>query len=359
MPRVTPRPALALSPDDRLLFVCNRFSNDVSVLDAASGEVRGRVPVLREPIAAAVSPDGSLLVVANHLHNQRADNEETGACVTVIATTTLEVVKHIPLPRGCGMLRGLAFSPDGRYVVVTHLLARYYLPPTHVDFGRINSNGLSVIDLRRLAWRNLLLLDTSGRGVGNPWAIAWTADGATIVVTHAGTHEVSLVDALALLDRRTSPARRVTVEGRGPRAVALVGSRVIVANYFSDTLAMFDLRDPELEVASITLGPGETSPERNPSLARRGEALFNDATLCFQGWQSCASCHDADARVDALNWDLLNDGTGNPKNAKSLLWAHRTPRPWRSVSGPMPRPPCAPDSATSCSRRNPSPWRPR
>jgi cytochrome c peroxidase len=29
--------------------------------------------------------------------------------------------------------------------------------------------------------------------------------------------------------------------------------------------------------------------------------------------------------VDALNWDLLNDGIGNPKNAKSLLLAHRTP----------------------------------
>jgi cytochrome c peroxidase len=53
--------------------------------------------------------------------------------------------------------------------------------------------------------------------------------------------------------------------------------------------------------------------------------LFNDATLSFQGWLSCASCHSHDARVDGLNWDLLNDGIGNPKNTKSLLWAHRTP----------------------------------
>jgi cytochrome c peroxidase len=53
--------------------------------------------------------------------------------------------------------------------------------------------------------------------------------------------------------------------------------------------------------------------------------LFNDASISFQGWQSCASCHSHDARVDGLNWDLLNDGIGNPKNTKSLLWAHRTP----------------------------------
>ena len=31
------------------------------------------------------------------------------------------------------------------------------------------------------------------------------------------------------------------------------------------------------------------------------------------------------ARVDGLNWDLLNDGIGNPKNTKSLLLAFKTP----------------------------------
>jgi cytochrome c peroxidase len=56
-----------------------------------------------------------------------------------------------------------------------------------------------------------------------------------------------------------------------------------------------------------------------------GERHFNDATLCFQGWQACSSCHSHDARVDGMNWDNLNDGIGNPKNAKSLLLAHATP----------------------------------
>ena len=27
------------------------------------------------------------------------------------------------------------------------------------------------------------------------------------------------------------------------------------------------------------------------TMLRRGEMYFNDATICFQGWQSCASCH--------------------------------------------------------------------
>jgi hypothetical protein len=29
--------------------------------------------------------------------------------------------------------------------------------------------------------------------------------------------------------------------------------------------------------------------------------------------------------VDGLNWDLLNDGIGNPKGTKSMLLSHRTP----------------------------------
>jgi cytochrome c peroxidase len=58
---------------------------------------------------------------------------------------------------------------------------------------------------------------------------------------------------------------------------------------------------------------------------RRGELYFNDARICFQNWHSCATCHPGDARVDALNWDLLNDGIGNPKNTKSMLFAFPTP----------------------------------
>jgi cytochrome c peroxidase len=83
---------------------------------------------------------------------------------------------------------------------------------------------------------------------------------------------------------------------------------------------VLDLTASHSEAQTVALGPAV-----EPTLARRGEMLFNDARLCRQEWQSCASCHDTDGRMDAYNWDLLNDGCDNPKNAKSLLYAHRTP----------------------------------
>jgi cytochrome c peroxidase len=119
--------------------------------------------------------------------------------------------------------------------------------------------------------------------------------------------------------------RRVRLSGAGPtvsgpRGLALVGSRAFVAAYFSDNLSVVDLEPPQNNVVrTVALGP---APQM--SVQRRGEMLFNDATLCLQHWQSCASCHP-DARGDALNWDLLNDGMGNPKNSRSLLLVHKTP----------------------------------
>lgn len=101
-------------------------------------------------------------------------------------------------------------------------------------------------------------------------------------------------------------------------ALTVAGSKVYVAEYFSDSLAVVDLAG-DAPPQTISLGP-------KPQLTaiRRGELLFNDATICHQHWQSCASCHP-DGRSDSLNWDLLHDGVGNPKNTKSLVLAHKTP----------------------------------
>ena len=106
----------------------------------------------------------------------------------------------------------------------------------------------------------------------------------------------------------------------GPRGLDVIGSKVYVAVYFSDAVAMVDM-DSKLydKVTVIPLGP-----EPELTLQRRGEMNFHDADICFQQWQSCASCHP-DARIDGLNWDLLNDDIGTPKNVKSMLLSYKTP----------------------------------
>jgi len=352
--------APVLSRDGKSLFVCCRFEDAVAVIDLEQRKEACRIPVEREPVAAALTPDGSLLFVANHLHTGPADVGVVAASVTVIDTVTRKVRKHIPLTNGSGLLRGICVSPDGRYVAVAHTLARFHLPTTQVDHGWMNDNALTLLDTAELKVVNTVLLDDIDRGAANPWAVAWTRDGRSIVATHAGTHELSVIDAPALLakllalpTRVDTPApadylasrtvsdvpndlgflvglrHRLKLPGNGPRALVLSDDKAYVALYFSDSLAAVDLSAAgakalvaKEDLNSLALS---AAPEPPPNSARRGELLFNDGTLCFQGWQSCASCHSSDGRVDGMDWDLLNDGIGNPKNVKSLLLSFQTP----------------------------------
>lgn len=348
----------ALSPDGRRLYVCNRFDHNISVIDLEQRREVARVPVVREPIAAAVSPGGEELWVANFLPAGTANRYgvlASAAVVTVVDTRTFRT-QHIRLITGATSVRGLTLTPDGRYALLTHILARYHLPTHQVDQGWMNANALTVIDVSRRELLNTVLLDDFLAGAANPWGVACTADGRWIGVCHAGTHELSVIDAPAFLevlcklplvafsnaaffdgstdgystssgeDVVNAPGflaglrRRVKLPGAGPRGVAFCGSQAYVAEYFSDSLAAVNLAaDADVPVRSVPLGPVPQGDE-----IRRGEMLFHDGGLCFQGWQSCASCHP-EGRADALNWDLLNDGEGNPKNTLSLLWSHRTP----------------------------------
>lgn len=345
--------APVVSPDGKRLYVCNRFNDDVSVIDLLKRKEVGRVAVRREPVAAAITPNGESVLVANCLPAGRADVNYVGAVVSVVSTASNKVIKELQLPSGSGSLNDIRISPDGRYAVVSHLVGRFTRLPTHIAEGWINANALTIIDVAGMKVHGTMLLDDHYTGAANPWGVAWSSDGATLVVTHAGTHEVSVIDFQTMLAKlpalppgydaakaadvlEASRAKneppddlpffagsRIRVKlpsgDLGPRAVVVVGQTVYVANYFSDTLTVIDLKEAEPTTRSIALGSRLAM-----DAVRKGEFYFHDAGICYDGWQSCASCHPGGARVDALNWDLLNDGVGNPKSTKSLLTATKT-----------------------------------
>ena len=333
-------------PDGKTLFVCNRFNNDVSAVDLAEGKEIGRIPVIREPVAAVLTPDGARLFVANLLPAGPADGDFIAAAISVIDTAARQAVAVISLPNGSSSARGICISPDGAYVYVTHILGRYQMPTTQLERGWMNTNALSVIDAKENKLVNTVLLDDVDLGAANPWGVACTADGKYVCVAHAGSHEISVIDRAGLQERLAKAAageavtevsrtaadvpddlafliglrRRIALTGNGPRGLVLIGTKACVSEYFTDTLGVVDI-DPSVKpkARSIALGTHAAL-----SVERKGEMFFSDASLCFQHWQSCSSCHP-DARADGLNWDLLNDGIGNPKNARSMLLAHETP----------------------------------
>jgi len=333
----TPMAPVVTSTGDTA-YLCCRFDGTVEAYDLRTGKRLASVAVGREPVALGLSPDQATLFIANHLPTQPADAGTVSATVRLLDLKDGHLnAAHqtvLPLPNGSTGVRGLCFSPDGHYGYVTHILARYQLPTTQVDRGWMNTNALTVIDMKSRRWLNTVLLDNVDRGAANPWALACTEQGDLLVVTHAGTQELSLIDRMALHQKLSQseqpdtvrdnlafihPLRRfVRLAGNGPRALLIRGRQAYVAEYFTDSLSRVDL-DQAKALASDRLGERVTRTRK-----RQGELFFNDASLCFQQWQSCATCHP-DARADGLNWDLLNDGMGNPKNTRSMLRAHQTP----------------------------------
>jgi YVTN family beta-propeller protein len=331
-----------LSPDGKMLYVCNRFDNDVSFIDLKTGKTICRIPAAREPIAADLTPDGKYLFVANHIPDGRADVDYVASKISVIHTESKEVIT-IPLVNGAEGLRDLKVSPDGKQVFATHLMARYLVPTTQLERGWVSTDALSVINVDDLTLQYTVLLDDVDQGFPNPWAIGFSDDGKTLVVSSAGNHEISLIDLPAMTKKIAAEAaqsdsaahlnahnnlsflsgirKRIKLEGMGPRALVVDGEFVYIGNYYSDNLEVVRVsKEWNTRSATFALGPRQPlTPER------QGEIFFNDAALCFQNWLSCATCHP-DARTDAMNWDLLNDGMGNPKNVKSMLLAHETPR---------------------------------
>lgn len=328
---------LAITADGKTLYCCNQFSNDVIVYDTAKFARKARLRAEREPRYLALTQGDKLLAVANHLPVGSNLNDDLGARLTLIDLTSGQNTT-VQLSRGATDVGQVCCSPDGKYAYVTHVLARWLVPPTQLERGWMSTNALTIIDLQKKERVNTVLLDDLDRGSANPWGLALSAKGDLLYSTHAGGNELQIIDTAklhklvsewpadsltALEDDLTAVYRagvrqRVQTGGVGPRAVVAAADGAYVANYFSGNVTKLAAADGKV-TQTITLG---TQPPADK--LRNGEMLFNSSTVCFQGWQSCATCHP-DGRADALAWDLMNDGLGNPKNAKSLVLSEQTP----------------------------------
>lgn len=321
-----------LSADDRSIYVCNQFSNTVVEVNIDSKKVTRKVHVLREPVSAVVSKDGRYLFVTNYLPAQRADLDYVGGCVSVIELASFKKVKDIPLSNGSNALRGITITPDGKYIYVAHNLGRYTVPTSQLQQGWMNTSAFSLIDVKQQAFLGSVVVDEPERGAAGIWNIA--CDEQSVYVVHSGTHEISVIDHDAMrqkfeaypnkelldydLNFLYNIRKRVALEGNGPRSLVLTSEQLYIPTYFADVLNIVDLST--LDITAVEMNPGRYETD-----IHKGEKIFNDATHCFQNWQSCNGCHPGDARMDAMNWDLMNDGVGNSKNCKSLLYSHVTP----------------------------------
>jgi YVTN family beta-propeller protein len=185
---------------------------------------------------------------------------------------------------------GVAFTPDGRYALLT----------------ASEANMLTVIDTARLARR---------------------------------LHEVASDELPNRLDSaRTFVVRRLET-GSNPQAVVVSpnGRLAYVANRLEDTLTVVDLAKFQIASTLDLGGPKELTA------IRRGERLFNAAKYCFQGQFACATCHP-NSHLDGLAWNLETPQLGRDRVANRTLRGIKDTAPykWNGKN---------PDLATQCGPR--------
>jgi DNA-binding beta-propeller fold protein YncE len=377
-----PKPMdVALLPGRGLLLTSDSAGDSVSLLDLAGREPTRRVAAGREPYSLSVTPDERLAVVANRLPAGDASAPMMSATVTLIDLEKIEVCATVDLPPNSTNVHGVCVSPDGRWAYVVHNLARAQLPTEQIEYGWINANAMTVVDLVQQRRYATVLLDRFNDGAANPFGVAVSPDSSVLWIALSGVHQLGRMDLErlhSLLGQRERRARdpreqerenanevstargsmeysdtwrlgiddptsvelvtshlpaeyghgqylgkvlqRIDLPGNGPRRVAVSpdGALVAVAMYFSGSVLFVDGLTQKV-IRTVSLGQQPAMEQ-----ARRGEMIFHDANYCFQRWLSCSTCHP-DGRADGLNWDLMNDGIGNPKNTRSLLWSFKTP----------------------------------
>lgn len=331
IPMASGATAPLLSADKSKVYVCNQFSNTLSEVDVKQHKVLRTVSVLREPKEMVFSKDGNYLFCTNFLPQQRADVDIVSSSVSVIEMNGFTKVKDISLANGSNALRGICITPDGKYIYVSHNLGRFQVPTSQLQQGWMNTSAFSVIDVAKQEFQGAVLVDEADRGAAGIWGIA--CNDKSLFISHSGTHEISVIDHRAMIDKfEAYPQKenlnydlnflyglrtRLPLNGNGPRNMVLNEDKLIIPTYFSDVLNIVDINTDAIAV--VELNPGRVESDEN-----KGEKYFNDAAHCFQNWQSCNGCHPGDARTDGMNWDLMNDGVGNPKNCKSMLYSHVT-----------------------------------
>jgi DNA-binding beta-propeller fold protein YncE len=347
-----------VSSNGKTLYVCNVFNNDVSVVDIASGIDAKRIKAVREPYCAALTPDGSILVVGNALPDiVSTDTLNFASKVTLINTATGEKISDIRLPLGSRSIFGIAISPDGKYAFAPHITGYFDIPATKIEGGWIQGNQVAIIDLESKKLLNNVSFDMPSIGFANPWGIRCSKDGKFLCIAHAGSNVLTIINLPKMMDsvlvaskNSIDLSRRLTfldetmrsmvlVPAFGLRALEIIDSSVYIAGFFGSNgmvhknndapaISLIDQTTPTIEVFklafestshdSIVLGPSQ----KLTSL-RKGEVAFYDGDLCFQRWQSCQSCHPF-ARSDATNW-ILKSEMSAPKNSKSMIYSWWTP----------------------------------
>jgi len=192
--------ALAVSPDQRFVYVPSHDAGAIDIIDIATNRVTKKIPVAPNPHWVAFTPDGKFAYIANHESN----------VLSVLNVASNTVVNKIPVGTSP---HSVAVSPDGKQVAV-------------VCF---DSNDLYFVDTATNKVQGRVPVGT------NPQDVSYAADGRYLYTADVQSNTVTVVDT----ETRTKTA---SIPTDSPTSVAVLpnGRKAYVTNLHTGMLTVLN-----------------------------------------------------------------------------------------------------------------------
>lgn len=318
---------MAVTSDGKRAFVGLAAASEVAEVDLVDAKVTRRIAVGKWPRYLALTPDDSRLAVGCSGESK----------IVVVDANSGEALYEEGMI-GAINIGHMQCSADGEYVYYPWMVYRSNpITPGNIRLGWVLASRIGRVRMDGPSYREAISLDVPRQAVADPHGLAMTSDEQRLVATASGTHELlvyrrpdlpfagvggpgDLIDRKLLQD--DDLFYRIEVGGRPMGIVMSADNRTAyVANYLKDCIQQVDIEARKL-IREFPLGP---TPE--PSLARRGMAIFYDGRRSLDQWYSCHSCH-YNGGVNSKAMDTMNDGTVlTMKTVLPLYHLHET-GPW-------------------------------
>jgi YVTN family beta-propeller protein len=247
----------AFLPDASKLYVVNAASNDLSVIDMATGLRAAHIAVEDNPRGVVVSPDGARVYVNNTL----------SGTVSVIDTSTDEVIAQIE---------------------VTEIP----LPPALLHGKRLYHSSRHP-DLSRDSWMSCNTCHWEGEHDGRTWVFDFS--GPRNTTSLLGMINTYPLRWSAEWDESADSEFAITEEQFG---VGLLGGEMHPTLGEPNAGRSYDLDCLALFIDSLAFLPNEHIDELDPVLVEQGRALFYDEEI------GCADCHSGPYYTDFRTHDV-------------------------------------------------------
>ncbi|UCD87841.1 MAG: fibronectin type III domain-containing protein [Desulfobacterales bacterium] len=280
---------VAASPEGRFIFVTNRGTHEVTVIDAKQDPptvMLPRINVGYAPVGVAVSPDGNHVYVVNSGGDQENMDDVDSKCPecgTLWVLSATDGAKEWGVVLGTNPL-GVAVSPDGEYVYVTNS----------------EDGNVSVIDT--FAKREVTVAYNPRVPVGDsPTGVAVSPDGSHIFVANRGSNSVSIIETaddivdyeVTEVDVGTNPVGvSVTPDGAQVYVTNRGGSVSIVqtAGYEVDSVPDYQQAKPAALgnfIGSISVPEAPTGLEVIAETDSKITLSWTDNSLDESGFEIC------------------------------------------------------------------------